>query len=97
MTALRILDMTPVGVENNHLRYKFSHGLPWIKHLETEHVDPERALAEAAEWAKEYRDEDPLGNMANAIGVSMHLDASSGIAVAVYKFRGVAEYFHSNT
>jgi hypothetical protein len=45
----QILDMTPVGMDpfTNRPRYKFSHGLPWIKHLETEHRDPNEAFAEA--------------------------------------------------
>jgi GAF domain len=72
MTKYRILDMQPAWFDpsSRQVRYKFSCSLPWIKELTTKHVDPDKAFAEAQNWAQDYIAQDPLGNMANAIGVS---------------------------
>jgi hypothetical protein len=89
----QILDMTPVGMDpfTNRPRYKFSHGLPWIKHLETEHRDPNKAFAEAQRWARDWEAKDRFCNMAHAIGVSMRADSPG-----TYLYRGVVSYYRAN-
>lgn len=100
MTRYRILDMSPVYFNpiTRDVRYAFQNAwpggrsYPWVKQLDTEHIDPDRAYAEAVRWAQDYEAIDRLGNMAAAIGVS-----SRSSSPGSYRYRGVVNYYHSNT
>jgi len=63
------------------------HGsFPWYKELAPKPTK-EEAWSLAIRWARNYENADPLGNMANAMGV---IQKDGG-------WSGVVNYFHSNT
>jgi hypothetical protein len=66
--------------------YDIGGSFPWYQELEPE-SSPEEAVAAAQQWAEAYRKRDPYGNMAHVHGV---IKDPKG-------WRGVVNYFHSNT
>ena len=77
--------ITPARGRHPSAVYNISGGLPWYRELE---VQPTQSAA-WVKWAAEYRARDPYGNMANALGF-VHDPAAGG-------WRGVVNYYHSNT
>jgi hypothetical protein len=68
-------------------KYIETGGLPWYRELDP--LPTKEAAYEAAEaWARDYAAKDPLGNMAHAHGV---------VADPLGGWRGVVNFFHSNT
>jgi len=68
-------------------RYTETARLPWYYETDA-HPSQEEAWAAALSWARWYNDLDRYGNMASAFGVVA--DPKAG-------WRGVVNYYHSNT
>ena len=76
----------PQGYHRSAIYNGASGGLPWFRELQSQ-ANQELAWAEAVTWARDYAARDPYGNMAQAVGVV----AFNG------QWRGVVNYYHSNT
>jgi len=68
--------------------YVETGGLPWYRETDESYDTKSDAFVAACRWAVAYRDADRMGNMASAHGVVQQPDG---------RWKGVINYFHSNT
>jgi len=88
--TIPILDLRPAGYYDASGRepiYRFHHSYPHVTTLSPVRVTAEEAYADAEEWARGFRDTDPIGNFAHALGVAQRHNG----------YVGVVNYYHSNT
>jgi hypothetical protein len=89
--TVRELTYLPAGKSragyHHTARYDATGGLPWYRETETQ-PDKDAAWAAAGAWVTDYQARDRYGNMASALGIVA--DPKGG-------WRGVINYFHSNT
>jgi len=83
-----ISDLQKTRFDHWSANYDRRGSFPWYR--ETDPCATKQAAWEAAlAWAQDYQRSDPYGNMADAFGV---IRDENGIG-----WRGVINYFHSNT